>query len=215
MIMKSPLSFPKPSFPILLLHQEEEDVRETERHGRHNPAQAASAISVILEMLKKLPTGCRIVVLCLYTAEKERMHDQLRKHGITCVKVKSVDGFQANESDLVYILTTRSTPEAVDGQVLEFIQDERRATVAVSRARHGIVLHGNLNTLCVGNVWKSFMCEALKETQVVSPKSYLNALCNVTEPETLPKPSWSFGETETQLILRTGVSPLTPPHTTF
>ena len=73
--------------------------------------------------------------------------------------VVTVDGFQANEADLTYVLTTRSV-EKLDEEterVLEFIQDQRRATVALSRSRQGLVLHGNLNTLAAGDVWRKFI----------------------------------------------------------
>lgn len=60
------------------------------------------------------------------------------------VKVVSAHGFQANEADFVYIVTTRSITGTDGDRVPEFIKDERRATVTISRAKHGLILHGNL-----------------------------------------------------------------------
>ena len=130
------------------------------------------------------------------------MREEVKKRNWTSVKVHSADGFQANEADLVYILTTRSTPVAdsllrlIREKVLDFIRDERRATVALSRAREGVILHGNLKTMCTGEAWRGFVLEALRGTKIVSPDAYLAALESGTDPETLTLPPWTLGVTE-------------------
>ena len=187
MVTNSPLMFPKPDFPILLLHQDDEDEKDSESYSRFNPAQAASALSILCEILERLPASAKVVVLCLYTAEKERMRDMLKAKGIF-IPVVSADGFQANEADLVYIITTRSVEQSDDDRLLAFVKDDRRATVALSRARHGLILHGNLLTLSKGTVWRKFILEALKETEIVRPDSYLYALRSGTNPETITLP---------------------------
>ena len=71
------------------------------------------------------------------------MREEVKKRNWTSVKVHSADGFQANEADLVYILTTRSTPVAdsllrlIREKVLDFIRDERRDRRIVSGKRRG------------------------------------------------------------------------------
>ena len=95
------------------------------------------------------------------------MREEVKKRNWTSVKVHSADGFQANEADLAYILTTRSTPVAdsllrlINEKVLDFIRNERRATIALSRAREGVILHGNLKTICTGEAWRGFVLESL------------------------------------------------------
>ena len=195
MITDAPLSFPQQDFPVLLLHQDEEDEREVESYSRHNIAQANSASAILVEMLRRLPCTAKVVVLCLYAAQKEQMREHLRVLNLDSVKVVSADGFQANEADFVYIVTTRSINNTEDDRVLEFIKDERRATVAISRAKHGLILHGNLQTMSIGIVWKKFMLEALKHTKVCSPFSYLRALQSGTQPDTLTLPCLSAERT--------------------
>ena len=128
------------------------------------------------------------------------MREHLRILNMDAVKVVSADGFQANEADFVYIVTTRSMTGTDEDRVPEFIKDERRATVAISRAKHGLILHGNLQTMSAGIVWRKFMLEALKYTKVCSPSAYLKAVRNGTRPDTLTLPKLSAERTESGLI---------------
>jgi len=76
----------------------------------------------------------------------------------------SVDGYQSQESEIVYVLTTRSLgdEEPSDDQriltfdPLQFVKDKRRATVALSRAKAGLFVHGNLRTMAMGEAWRKF-----------------------------------------------------------
>ena len=52
------------------------------------------------------------------------------------VKVKSVDGFQGGEEDIVIISTVRSSSHGAN----EFLSNTRRANVALTRARYSILL---------------------------------------------------------------------------
>ena len=149
MVTSAPLWFPQPDFPILLLHQEDEDVREDDHTSRHNAGQAEKAFEILIELLVRLPAEANVVMLCLYTAEKDRMIAEMRRRNLTRVLVRSVDGFQASEADVVYVLTTRSVDAAEGDRSLEFIEDDKRATTALSRGRHVVIVHGNLRRRCV------------------------------------------------------------------
>ena len=151
------------------------------------------AVKLLKHFVSKMPKDAEIVALCLYSADKEDLKEKLRC--IPQVTVVTVDGFQANEADLTYVLTTRSV-EKLDEEtekVLEFIQDKRRSTVALSRSRHGLVLHGNLNTLAAGDVWRKFIDAAVERTYVTDPNDYLNSLensCPIPKLVDRSKPLW-------------------------
>lgn len=55
------------------------------------------------------------------------------------------------------------------------MRDECRATVALSRAKHGLFLIGDIETLKGGKVWNRFISRASDFTQVVGPE-YLKVL---------------------------------------
>ncbi|KAI3412171.1 hypothetical protein GPALN_002212 [Globodera pallida] len=63
------------------------------------------------------------------------------------VEVHTVDSYQAKEADIVVMVTTRtesaSAGQSTGPRVTDFFQDSRRATVALSRARAGMVVIAN------------------------------------------------------------------------
>ena len=187
------VQLPNNESPILLLHQKDLDTRPRLKTSRHNEAQSVVAVKLLKHFVSKMPKDAEIVALCLYSAEKEDLKEKLRC--IPQVTVVTVDGFQANEADLTYVLTTRSV-EKLDEEtekVLEFIQDKRRSTVALSRSRHGLVLHENLNTLAAGDVWRKFIDAAVERTYVINPNDYLNSLensCPIPKLVDRSKPLW-------------------------
>ena len=59
------------------------------------------------------------------------------------IRVNSIDGFQGQEEDVIYISLVRSNP---DGEI-GFLKDYRRLNVAMTRARYKLVLIGDMSTL--------------------------------------------------------------------
>lgn len=51
------------------------------------------------------------------------------------VKVKTVDGFQGGEEDIIIISTVRSNAN----QLLDFISDPKRMNVSLTRARYSVI----------------------------------------------------------------------------
>ena len=73
------------------------------------------------------------------------------------VNVRSVDGFQGGEEDIIIISTVRSN---LSGKV-GFLSNRQRANVAITRARHCLWMIRNATTL-VNNksVWRKFVGDA-------------------------------------------------------
>ena len=71
--------------------------------------------------------------------------------------VKTIDGFQGEECDVIYISLVRSNPDSEIG----FLSDIRRTNVALTRARKKLVMIGDSATLAANDFYKSLIdyCE--------------------------------------------------------
>jgi len=69
--------------------------------------------------------------------EKEEIYREMS------IRVNSIDGFQGQENDIIYISLVRSNPSGEIG----FLDDERRLNVALTRARQKLIIIGDFSTL--------------------------------------------------------------------
>ncbi|XP_041012064.1 uncharacterized protein LOC121255674 isoform X3 [Juglans microcarpa x Juglans regia] len=135
-------------------------------YGWRNLVEVALVMKILLNLYKAW-VGSRqklsIGVISPYAAQVVAIQDKLgRKYvnidGFT-VKVKSVDGFQGGEEDIIIISTVRSNRYASIG----FISNPQRTNVALTRARHCLWILGNEGTL--GNsdsIWEALVLDAKK-----------------------------------------------------
>ena len=59
------------------------------------------------------------------------------------IEVNSIDGFQGQEKDVIYISLVRSNEQGNIG----FLKDYRRLNVALTRARYKLIIIGDMSTL--------------------------------------------------------------------
>ena len=81
-------------------------------------------------------------------------------------EVKTVDGYQGREKDVIIFSAVRANREGHVG----FLADSRRCNVALTRARKGLVVICHAGTLRHSEHWKSFLDWA-QEMQLFVPRS--------------------------------------------
>ncbi|KAJ1272597.1 hypothetical protein BS78_06G215000 [Paspalum vaginatum] len=143
------------------------DGRE-EKEGAGNSWRNLVEVAVVLHLIhtifkswKKTCQGISIGVVSPYSSQVAAIKDKLGKKYDTCdgfhVRVKSIDGFQGEEDDIIILSTVRSNAKGVVG----FLSDNQRTNVALTRARHCLWILGNANTLCKsGTVWADLLADA-------------------------------------------------------
>ncbi|MBR10778.1 MAG: IGHMBP2 family helicase [Rickettsiales bacterium] len=118
----------------------------------YNVEEARFVLSRLKEILNdvmsredRIPT---IGIIAPYKAQTEILRKYLEDLGLDQdvlkrVTINSVDSFQGQERDIMFISLVRSNPNAEIG----FLADERRMNVAMTRARHLLVMVGDSATL--------------------------------------------------------------------
>lgn len=90
---------------------------------------------------------------------KEHLSDvDLSKQKLHSLSIKTIDGFQGEERDVIYISLVRSN----DKQEIGFLNDLRRMNVAITRAKKKLVVIGDSSTIGAHAFYKQFLeyCES-------------------------------------------------------
>ncbi|PWA64841.1 uvrD-like Helicase, ATP-binding domain, P-loop containing nucleoside triphosphate hydrolase [Artemisia annua] len=114
-------------------------------------------VSAWKDSKKKLSIG----VISSYTAQvvsiQEKLANKYQKLDGFSVKLKSIDGFQGGEEDIIIVSTVRSNSHGSVG----FISSPQRTNVALTRARHCLSILGNERTLTNSeSLWKELVFDA-------------------------------------------------------
>ncbi|XP_054789627.1 probable helicase MAGATAMA 3 [Prosopis cineraria] len=134
-------------------------------HSLKNMAEIA-AISEIIKCLQKEFLRNRrkisIGVISPYKAQVYEIQEKVKQCNLVSdddfsVSVRSVDGFQGGEEDIIMISTVRSNKSGSVG----FLSNRQRANVALTRARHCLWILGNAETLKhSSSVWTKLVNDA-------------------------------------------------------
>ncbi|KAM0924315.1 hypothetical protein ACQ4PT_004948 [Festuca glaucescens] len=140
-----------------------------ESSGKHdksliNTIEVAAVIRIVQRLFKecvdtrsKLGVG----VVSPYKGQVRAIQEKLGKtyemHSSFTVKVRSVDGFQGAEEDIIIFSTVRSNSAGKVG----FLDNVNRTNVALTRAKHCLWIIGNATTLVSSKtVWRKIVADA-------------------------------------------------------
>ncbi len=110
---------------------------QTEGTSTSNPEEAAFIVRHIEAMNYN---NASIAVIAPYSGQVTQLKKLLAG---TQVEVNTVDGFQGQERDVIYISLTRSN----DNGTIGFLSDYRRMNVAMTRAKKKLIMVGDTATL--------------------------------------------------------------------
>ena len=146
---------------------------KTEGLSISNPEEAAFVFKHLTQLVKTLdayyhpenfPT---IAVISPYRRQIQLLKEQLQHtpqlhvYGDK-ISVNTIDSFQGQERDIVYISMTRSNPESRIG----FLSDIRRMNVAMTRARKKLVVIGDSATLSQFPFYANFIAYAEQQKRL-------------------------------------------------
>jgi superfamily I DNA and/or RNA helicase len=112
----------------------------------------------LLQLQEHIKEGS-VGVISPYRAQTELLKKKLRE--LPSVGVNTVDAFQGQERDVIYISLVRSN----DRQEIGFLKDYRRMNVAMTRARKKLVMIGDSATFGSDNFYSRLLNYTEKRAQ--------------------------------------------------
>jgi len=91
----------------------------------------------------------KISVISFYAGQVLLFQQLLHHYRLSAIQVQTVDSFQGDENDVIIISFVRANK----GGEIGFLKDGRRLNVAITRAKHMLMLFGNVRTLTEMNLW--------------------------------------------------------------
>lgn len=140
-----------------------EGVEDEEQEGgsRSNPIEAARIYDLVQGLLQPgdvLPSDVGIITP--YSGQVRALSDIFdsnkgREQGgpFAGLEINTVDGYQGREKDVIIFSAVRSNSDGVVG----FLSDQRRLNVAITRAKRGLVVVGDPQTLRFDPTWRSWL----------------------------------------------------------
>ena len=123
-----------------------------------NELEARISVDIVEDYLRNGLSEDDIGIISPYADQVKLIDD------MTPVEVKTVDGFQGREKEVIVISTVRSN----DNENIGFLKDLRRLNVAITRAKRKLIIIGNKNTLKSNDTYSRLIDFVEKENLLVN-----------------------------------------------
>ncbi|XP_017571287.2 DNA replication ATP-dependent helicase/nuclease DNA2 [Pygocentrus nattereri] len=135
----------EPQNPVCFLDTSEVPASETVEKGGVSNRTEAILVHALISLLLK--AGCKvgdIGVIAPYRQQLKAISNLLEKAEFKAVEVNTVDKYQGRDKSIIIVSFVRSHPE---GNLGELLKDWRRLNVAITRAKHKLLMLGSAPTL--------------------------------------------------------------------
>ncbi|XP_030232476.1 DNA replication ATP-dependent helicase/nuclease DNA2 [Gadus morhua] len=135
-----------PGNPVCFLDTTQVPAYETVEQGGVSNHTEAALIHTLLSLLIK--AGCKaseVGIIAPYRQQLKSISSLLQATAFSGVEVNTVDKYQGRDKSVILLSFVRSTQE--EGNLGELLKDWRRLNVAVTRAKHKLLMVGSAATL--------------------------------------------------------------------
>ena len=144
-----------------------DEIQNPETLSYFNPKEGDILFKHLQQLLieygqQELLPPISIGIISPYKEQREWLKDNIvemdfDKTKLESLSVKTIDGFQGEERDVIYISLVRSNEK----QEIGFLNDLRRMNVAITRAKKKLVVIGDSSTIGASKFYNSFLeyCE--------------------------------------------------------
>ncbi|MED5452801.1 MAG: AAA domain-containing protein [Candidatus Thermoplasmatota archaeon] len=139
--------------PMAFLPVQEGEVRSPDGKSKENPGEASWVSRVLEGLLDGGELGMSdIGIITPYAGQVRAIRDNMPEK-LDSVEVRTVDGYQGREKEVIIFSCVRSNSEGNVG----FLADSRRLNVALTRAKRGLIVIGDPDTLRHDGDWAAWM----------------------------------------------------------
>ncbi len=124
---------------------------EAQKEGstsRYNPKEAEFVKHLVYSLLS---SGLKPEDIGVITPYKD--HEEYMKKMIETVEIKSVDGFQGREKEVIVLSLVRAN----EREEIGFLKDKRRLNVAITRAKRKLIVVGDRATITGEGIYRRFL----------------------------------------------------------
>ena len=147
------LIWPDWDVPIAFLPVEGGEVLSPDGASKENPTEASWVVSLLMGLLDAGDLGeGEIGIITPYAGQVRAIRDHMPEN-LQSVEVRTVDGYQGREKEVIVFSCVRSNK---DGNV-GFLSDARRLNVALTRAKRGLIVVGDPDTLRYDEGWEAWL----------------------------------------------------------
>jgi hypothetical protein len=139
--------------PLAFLPVEGEELLSPDGASKENSVEASWVVKILMGLIEEGGLEfSSIGIITPYAGQVRAIRDMIPE-SMQDVEVRTVDGYQGREKDVIIFSCVRSNP---DGNV-GFLSDRRRLNVALTRSRRGLIVVGNPETLRHDDNWRAWI----------------------------------------------------------
>ena len=139
--------------PIAFLPLKGDEILSSDGASKENPSEAGWVARILESLLEAGDLNqSDIGIITPYAGQVRAIRDALMERNDS-VEVNTIDGYQGREKEVIIFSCVRSNS---DGNV-GFLADPRRLNVALTRAKRGLIVIGDPETLRNDETWASWL----------------------------------------------------------
>ena len=169
------VNWPSKMVPLAFVEVKGEEMRAPDGNSIFNVQEAEECVRVVQKLLLSgdVKNAGDIGIIAPYAAQVRAISEEWNRKVTSDVKLKntsvveadnpesakdeleirSVDGFQGREKEVIVLCTVRNNRQ----NQLGFVADPRRLNVAITRAKRGFIVLGHRDTLSTDQLWHKWL----------------------------------------------------------
>ena len=139
--------------PVAFVPVDGGEVVSPDGTSRENPTEVSWVLKIVEDLLEAGElTKKDIGIITPYAGQVRAIRNSMSEQ-LDDIEVRTVDGYQGREKEIIIFSCVRSNPEKNVG----FLADSRRLNVALTRAKRGLIVIGDPTTLRSDKNWQAWL----------------------------------------------------------